>query len=237
MSRVALAVIVFFCLIPAFCGPAKKVPLFRQRMAAKVRVDLSLLESLVARDRVLQGGYEAEMEAANRAYEGLSLSNNLEAVVALTNNLPKVRAELEKFRRDSFGFGELYLLTDAAWERARGLVLPQDLIEAIRIRKETTACRLVMLAGLEMLASERGNAYRLSAVRVVADIDGRLKPNCRKNGLQESSKSWQGAAQEERLGRELVEAGYWEDGEKVLRHAAELYENAIDEAILSGLDG
>ena len=239
MLRLALAAIVFSCLTTAFCGPTQKVPLFRQRMSERVHVDLAMLDSLVKRDRVLQGRYADEQEIANRTYERLSLSNNLEAVVALTNGLEKYHVELEKFRRDSFGFGELYVLSDAAWERVQRLVLPQDLVEAVRVRKEITTCRLVLITGLSMRVEEReeGNAHRQTAARLVKDIDGRLKPACRDQGVRaESSKSCREAESEERLGRELVEAGYWEEGEKILRHAAELYENAADEAILGGLD-
>ena len=93
MSRLALAAIVFSCLTTAFCGSAQKVPLFRQRMAERVHVDLTMLDSLVKQDHVLQGRYADELETANRTYEKLSLSNNLEAVVALTNGLEKYHAE------------------------------------------------------------------------------------------------------------------------------------------------
>lgn len=239
MSRLALAAIVFSCLTTAFCGSAQKVPLFRQRMAERVHVDLTMLDSLVKQDHVLQGRYADELETANRTYEKLSLSNNLEAVVALTNGLEKYHAELEKFRKDCFGFGELYVLSDAAWGRAQRLVLPQDLVEAVRVRKEITTCRLVLITGLSMRVEEReeGNAHRQAAALLVKDIDGRLKPVCREQGVRaESSKSYREAESEERLGRELVEAGYWGEGEKILRHAAELYENAADAAILGGLD-
>lgn len=210
------------------------VPRYRILLAEKLKVSESVMAEL-ERGRLRQLSEQTlALTDANLEFEEGSLKNHQEEIVQLTNGIPRYVAQCEVFKKEfPVGFARLFDLMDSMAKQAECVKIPDDLVEALRVRREIAMSRRVLIAGLDILVAERRHpdALRLKAGRLKESVEGRILPSCRKwGGDKKFSSRFENALATYQKGLSGVEAGYWSQGVAIMMIGKKRLEDVQAEA-------